>query len=159
MVNIGALTIGGVEFQNYVMEWSKQSRKLLLAIVISVIFIWSIFTEKMHPIFRKQLSSTVGRMLLIFLLYIVEHLLGWIPALLFTIGIAMTWANKPIANPNEVKEGFQDNIKVTKVNPHKWFIEKVLHENPKQIIQDRITTAPVQEDNSTRSSRSSHSSR
>jgi hypothetical protein len=149
--------IGGYKFQNAVIEWTKQSKNLIFAVVISFIFIWSIFTEKLPSAWRIQLSSSVGRLLLLLLLYIISRNYGFLTALIFTIAIAMTWANRPIVKPGQ-KEGWR-NIKVSKAASHKWFVEKALHESPKVIIQDRVSTRAVQEENTDGSSRTSSSSR
>ncbi len=151
------ILVGGAKFQTAVIEWSKQSEKLIYSIVASFIFIWAIFTEKIPGTIRLQMSSTVGRLLLLLILYIINRQYGWITSLLFAIGIAMTWANRPIIKPT--KEGWQNNVKVSKAKGHRWFVEEALHEEPKQIIQDRVSTRAVQEENTSASSRTSHSSR
>jgi hypothetical protein len=70
-----------------------------------------------------------------------------------TIAIALTWAVRPLTKPTQiVEEGF--DVKKTNVSSPRWFVEKVLNENPKDIIEDRIVTeAPS--DNNTRKSKSS----
>ena len=135
--------IGGAKFQTAVLEWTKQSRHLLSTVAFSVIFIWAIFTEKLPELWSWQLSTSIGRLLLLLLLYIVHSLSGWIPTLLFTIAIALTWANRPLYRP--VAEGWQDNVKTSDAAAHRWFVEKTLHENPKRIVQDRVSTFPVQD--------------
>lgn len=154
---VSSILVGGAKFQKDVVEWSKQSQNLIYSIVASFIFIWAVFTEKIPGTMRWQLSSTAGRLLLILLLYIINRQYGWITSLLFAIGIAMTWANRPILKPT--LEGWQDNVKVSKAKGHRWFVEQALHEEPKQIIQDRVSTRAVQEENTSASSRTSHSSR
>ena len=39
-------------------------------------------------------------------------------------------------------------MKKTDVTKHKWFIEKTLHENPTEIVEDRINTTAVQDNSS-----------
>ena len=51
-------------------------------------------------------------------------------------------------------EGFND-MKTTDATKHKWFVEKSLHENPKEIVEDRINTSAVQDDNLVTTSRTS----
>lgn len=148
------LQMGGAKFQQQVLDWTKQSNHLYLTILFALIFIWAVYSEKLPLQYRWQLNTTLGRMLLLVLLYIVFLLGGWIPTLLFAIAIAMTWANRPLYNPVKMEEGF-DNIKVTDVDPHMWFVEKALKENPQRIIQDRIQTFAVQEDNTAGTSRTS----
>ena len=51
-------------------------------------------------------------------------------------------------------EGFND-MKTTDATKHKWFVEKTLHENPKEIVEDRINTSAVQDNNLVTTSRTS----
>ncbi len=146
--------MGGAKFQQQVLDWTRQSNHLYLTVLFSLIFMWAVYSEKLPMQYRWQLNTTLGRLLLLVLLYIVFLLGGWIPSLLFAIAIAMTWANRPLYKPSKT-EGFQDNIKVTDANPHMWFVEKALKENPQRIVQDRIQTFAVQEDNTAGSSRTS----
>ena len=73
-------------------------------------------------------------------------------ALLFTIVIAMSWASRPLLKP--YVEDFRD-MKVTNIPRNKWFVEKVLHENPLEITEDRVTTDSVQDNNSRSGGRTS----
>ena len=142
------LMIGGVKFQKEVLDWSKQSNHLFMTVLFSIIFMLALYSEKLPREWHWLMSTSVGKLLLLLLLYIIEMLAGWIPALLFTIAIALIWANRP------VHENFND-IKVSDANKHRWFVEKALHENPERIVQDRVTTLPVQEEGRAGSSRTS----
>ena len=155
--------IGGSEFQENFMAWIRQNNNLYLAVFSTVFFIWAIYADKLPEGTRWQLSTTIGRMLLIIIMYLVYLIAGWVPAVLVSIAIALTWANRPFRNPNPrpqqghfalVKEDFND-VKKTKVTNEKWFVEKILHEEPKMIIEDRVSTGAVQEDSSSGSKRSS----
>jgi len=152
------IMVGGAKFQQAVLDWTKQSNHLYLTVLSAVIFMWAVYAEKLPEVWRWQLSTTIGRLLLLLLLYVVHMLAGWVPALLFAIAIGLTWANRPLYKPIAVKEqleAFQSNIKVTDVESKKWFVEKVLKENPQRIIQDRVVTSAVQEDNASGSGRTS----
>lgn len=152
------IMVGGAKFQQAVLDWTKQSNHLFLTVLFAIIFMWSVYAEKLPEVWRWQLSTTIGRLLLLLLLYIVHMLAGWVPALLFTIAITLTWANRPLYKPAEVKEqkeGFNNNIKVTDIETNRWFVEKALKETPRRIVQDRVVTSAVQEDNATGSGRTS----
>uniref|UniRef100_A0A6C0KLD6 Uncharacterized protein n=1 Tax=viral metagenome TaxID=1070528 RepID=A0A6C0KLD6_9ZZZZ len=152
------IMVGGAKFQQAVLDWTKQSNHLYLTVLSAVIFMWAVYAEKLPEVWRWQLSTTIGRLLLLLLLYVVHMLAGWVPALLFAIAIGLTWANRPLYKPIAVKEqleAFQSNIKVTDVETKKWFVEKVLKENPQRIIQDRVFTSAVQDDNASGSGRTS----
>ncbi len=85
---------------------------------------------------------------------------GWEMALLFTIAIALVWAARPVFKPTGMEgvgqgvEGFND-MKNTKATKHKWFVEKTLHENPKNIVEDRVNTSAIDEDIATTTGRTS----
>ena len=167
------IQMGGAKFQQQVLDWTRQSNHLYLTVLFVIIFMWAVYSEKIHVQYRWQLNTTLGRLLMLIVLHIVFLLGGWIPALLFAIAIAMTWANRPLYKPlkegfgsgnrpsltpsfgNSRIEGFGDNIKVTDADPQVWFVEKALKENPQRIVQDRIQTFAVQEDNTAGSSRTS----
>ena len=136
--------IGGAKFQETFISWTKQSNHLFLTLFGIMLIMWATFSEKLPSVWRWQLSTSVGRLLLLLLLYITYELAGWIPALLFTIAIALTWANRPLFKP--LTEGF-GGMKITKVQGHKWFVEDVLQESPRKIVEDRVTTTAVQDDN------------
>jgi hypothetical protein len=133
-----------------ILDLSQQTNQFLVAALGTILIMWTVFADKLPVEVRWQLSTTIGRLLLLLVLYIVFLLAGWIPALLFTIAIALTWANRPLFKPTSVpeeEEGF-DDMKVTIVedkDEHRWFAEKVLEENTKVIIQDRVKTEPVQD--------------
>jgi hypothetical protein len=147
--------VGGAKFQQQVLEWTQQSNNLYLTVAFFLVFVWAIYTEKVPSTVRWQLNTTPGRLLSLLLLYVIHMLAGWIPALLFAIALALTWANQPLYKPTGVSEPF-DNIKVTKPSSPRWFVEKALHEHPTKITQDRVRTSAVQDDSGTGSSRTSN---
>ena len=137
------LMIGGAKFQQTVLDWSKQSNSLFLSVFSVILVVFAIFGDKLPPVVRWQLSTTVGRLFLLILLYIIYVLGGWELALLFTIIIALIWSMRPLLLPS-MKEGFRD-LKKTRASRPKWFVETVLEENPLEIVEDRVETLAVQD--------------
>jgi len=137
--------IGGAKFQQTVLDWSKQSNSLFLSVFSVILVVFAIFGDKLPPVVRWQLSTTVGRLFLLILLYIIYVLGGWELALLFTIIIALIWSMRPLLLPLK-EEGFRD-LKKTRASRPKWFVETVLEENPLEIVEDRVETLAVQDDN------------
>jgi predicted membrane protein len=135
--------IGGAKFQQTVLDWSKQSNSLFLSVFSVILVVFAIFGDKLPPVVRWQLSTTVGRLFLLILLYLIYVLGGWEFALLFTIIIALIWSMRPLLLPS-MKEGFRD-MKKTRVSRPKWFVETVLEENPLEIVEDRVETLAVQD--------------
>ena len=89
-------------------------------------------------------------------------LAGWIPALLFAIAIALTWANRPLYKPapsEKAMEGFDGGSSTrvidVEVGGNRWFVERALNETPRRIIQERVSTNAVQDDSSKGNSRTS----
>ena len=152
---MSGVMVGGAKFQETVIEWSKKSTNLYTFVFAVLIAVWALYAAKLPALARWQLSSTAGRLLLLLLLYIVYSLCGWTVALIFTIAIALTWAARPLFVPADfTSEGFA-NMKVTKASKDKWFVEKVLHQKPTEIVEDRIDTMAVENDSSSVSGRTS----
>lgn len=142
--------VGGAKFQGEVTEWFSQSKNLFTVIFYAIIIVWAGFADKIPAVWRWQLSTTIGRLLLLLLLWCVYLVGGFIPALLFTLAICMTWANRPLFKPSgqglgQGLEGFNDSVKTTKVPKNRWFVEKALLETPKEIVEDRVDTEAVSE--------------
>lgn len=142
--SVNPLMIGGAKFQQTVLDWSKQSNGLFLSVFSVILVVFAIFGDKLPPVVRWQLSTTVGRLFLLILLYLIYVLGGWELALLFTIIIALLWSMRPLLLPR-AEEGFQ-NMKKTRASRPKWFVETVLDENPLEIVEDRVETLAVQDD-------------
>lgn len=147
--------VGGAKFQQEVLDWTKQSSHLYITVACALIFMWAVYAEKIPAAWRWQLSTTIGRTLLLLLLYIVYMVAGWIPALLFAIAIAMTWANRPLQKPTGVKEGFNNRIVTDVGSKNLWFAEKVIGGEPHAIVQDRVDTYAVQSNSQKGNSRTS----
>ena len=90
-----------------VTEWAAQSSNLFSAVFFVSVLLYATYAEKLPANVRWQLSSPIGRMLLILLLLLIFNYAGFIPALLFAIAIALTWSNKPLFAPMP-KEYFAD---------------------------------------------------
>ncbi len=148
--------VGGARFQQSFLEWTKQSNQLFLTVFSICLITWAVFAEKLPMEWRWQLSTSVGRVLLLLLLYILHELTGWIPALLFAIAIALTWANRPLYKPAlQAVEGFMSSIKESEAQGNRWFVERVLKENPKAIVEDSVDTQAVQDNSNVGNSRTS----
>ena len=147
--------LGGSKFQEAVLNWTKQSNHIFLTLFGIILVLWATYAEKLPALWRWQLTTTVGRLLLLFVLYITYYITdSLILSLLLAIAIALTWANRPIYEPSVAhhvaNEGFaagpQQGIKVTPVQGNRWFVEKALRENPSVIVEDRVTTTAIQDD-------------
>ncbi len=106
-----------------------------------------VFLDKVPIEIRKQADSFLGRSLLLTFTVIVTVLYGWpmgIVAGLMTALLIGAGGIHPVKK--EVKEGFSSELNVRLVpGKHKWFVERVLGENPLLIEDDVVTTSAVQD--------------
>jgi len=125
---------------------------LFMGVFGVILAVWTSFTDKVPAHIRLQFSSMAGRLFSIALLYAIYTFLGFLPALLFTMAVALTWSNKPLSKP---VEGFLSSIKRTPVKGKRWFVERALGENPEEIREDRVETDSIQDFSSGKNSKSS----
>ena len=144
--------VGGGNLKLAVYDWFKQSSSLLNVVFGTALLMFAVYADKLPITMRYQLSTTIGRSLLILMLYVIYSIGGWIPALLFSIGVALVWANRPLAY--KINEGFQ-SVKISPADEHKWFVEKALGESPEGIVEERVLTKAVQDNSETGNSRTS----
>ncbi len=95
---------GGAKLHQAIADWSKQSSTLFTTLFLVLLVLFASYADQLPKDIRWQLSSTLGRLLLLVLLFIVYEIGGWISALLFTIGILVLWSNRPLAQPPQVGE-------------------------------------------------------
>lgn len=159
---------GGAKLHQAIAEWSKQSSSLFTTLFLVILLVFAAYADQLPKEALWQLSTPIGRLLMIVLLFVIFEIGGWISALLFGIGILMVWSNRPLAHISHMtnpvkKEGFQGNFNFTsqagqkriKIQGPRWFVEEVLQEHPEGIEEDRVYTQAVQEDTYSPNSRTS----
>ena len=106
-----------------------------------------VFLEKVPIEIRKQADSFWGRALLLIFTVTVTVLYGWPMGILAGLMSALligAGGIHPITK--QVNEGFSSEMNVRIVpSKHKWFVEKVLGEDPLLIEDDVVTTSAVQD--------------
>jgi hypothetical protein len=113
---------------------------LLMVIVI-------VFLDKVPVEIRKQADSFLGRALLLTFTLLVTMLYGWPMGVLAAVMTALLIGAGGI-HPvrKEVKEGFSSEMQVRLVpGKHKWFVEKIMGENPLLIEDQVVDTSAVQD--------------
>lgn len=79
-----------------------------------------------------------------FIILGITHYVGWIYGLLAVIVFVLLAKGHRLSHENDVTvEQFSDLVK-KKTQGHRWFVEKVMNENPKMIETDRVETVAVQ---------------
>jgi hypothetical protein len=106
-----------------------------------------VFLEKIPIELRKQADSLLGRALLLTFTVTVVALYGWPLGILAGLMSALLIGAGGI-HPvqKQIKEGFSSEVNVRLVpGKHKWFVEKILGENPLLIEDDTVRTSAVQD--------------
>ncbi len=122
----------------------EQPVMLLVGVFIVVVIV---FLEKVPVEIRKQADSFWGRALLLTFVVTVTIVYGWPLGMLAGLMSALligAGGIHPIHKP--LQEGFSSEMNVRIVpDKHKWFVEKVLGENPLLIEDDTVSTSAVQD--------------
>ena len=124
----------------------KQSAnvELLFALLICV---GVVFSSSIPSSLRKQLSSTVGRVALFSALLLILLYTNWVSALLFAVLIGS------IISTRSMDEGMADYSIHLIDNKKRWFIERVLDENPIAIQDEKVQTLAIQDNGEKNNSR------
>lgn len=122
----------------------EQPVMLLVGVFMVVVIV---FLEKIPVDIRKQADSFLGRALLLLFTVTVVVMYGWPMGILAGLMSALligAGGIHPIQN--QVSEGFSSEMNVRLVpGKHKWFVERVLGENPLLIEDDTVSTSAVQD--------------
>jgi energy-coupling factor transporter transmembrane protein EcfT len=119
---------------------------LLMVLVI-------VFLDKIPIEIRKQADSFLGRALLVTFTITVTLLYGWPMGILAGLMSALVIGAggvhpivKEAQDVKQVNEGFSSEMQVRLIpDKHKWFVEKVLGENPLLIEDQTVDTSAVQD--------------
>ena len=90
--------------------------------------------------FKVFADSTLGRIFGVAIVYGVTKTVGWMYGLLTALAFLLM-----VHGVTRVQEGFDGGGGVTekKTMNNRWFVEKVLGEDPQKIATDRVTTYPI----------------
>lgn len=118
---------------------------LILVLVIGITFIQNI------PLELKKFSNTyMGSYIGIVITYIIYTFIGFPTALLFSLLFLLSINSSILHNDDTViNERFEPGIDTRIIqNSKKWYIEKILGENPIMIEEDNVKTQAVQDSTS-----------
>lgn len=122
---------------------------LLLFLVVGIAFV-----QNVPPDLRQLSRGLLGSSISIGLTYITYTYFNWPTALMFALFILLCMS---VAPPKQSYESFVPNVDTTHFvgSKQKWYVEKILGENPLFIEEETVKTMAVQDTNSGRS-RSGH---
>lgn len=118
---------------------------LVLTALCMIIVI--VFLEKVPIEVRKQADTLLGRACLLLFTVVVITLFGWpLGILAATMSALLIGAGGVHPVKRQVEEGFSSEMNVRLVpGKHKWFVERVLGENPLLIEDQTVDTSAVQD--------------
>lgn len=141
MVKLTQPQIGGVQAQMTDLL-SKYSPPISILLLLTV-FMGVVFLPKLPEMLMDHSDTVYGRAIHLALVYHITNTFGWSFGILVALFSALLiGAGSKRRLP--VKEGFNSDITIVEQNK-KWFVEKVLGENPFLIEEENVLTLPVQD--------------
>lgn len=114
--------------------------KLLFGSLLIVIIV---FSNAIPTEYRAFADTMLGRILGIGFVYGVIQTFGWVYGLLATLAFMMILYGAPRLDNIEGFDG-GGTINQKKIVGKRWFVEKVLGENPKKIETDKVQTSAIE---------------
>ena len=129
-------------FQILMMNLDSPAKLIYGFIIILII----VFSPEIPSEYRVFADSLLGRVFGIAIVYGVIESLGWVYGLLTALAFLLI-LNGASRYGVGALEGFDGGGTVTekKIIGKRWFVEKVLGENPKKIATDKVTTSAVED--------------
>ena len=137
-----AYQLGGMvnSFQVLLMNLDSPARLIYGFLLILLI----VFSPEIPFEYRTFADSLLGKIFGVAIVYGVIESMGWVYGILTAMAFLLVLNGAP--RDNTGLEGFDGGGTVTekKIIGKKWFVEKVLGENPKKIATDKVTTTAVE---------------
>jgi hypothetical protein len=134
--------LGGMvnSFQVLLMNLDSPAKLIYGFLLILLI----VFSPEIPFEYRTFADSLLGKIFGVAIVYGVIETMGWVYGILTAIAFLLVLNGAP--RDNTGLEGFDGGGTVTekKIVGKKWFVEKVLGENPKKIATDKVTTTAVE---------------
>lgn len=136
---------GGFQMQvNDLFHKYDQPIIILIGLCMTTVIV---FLEKVPLEIRKQADSLLGRLFLLGITVLTTVLFGWPLGMLSALmSVLLIGAGGIHPMKKVIEEGFSSEMNVRLVpSKHKWFVEKVLGENPLLIEDQTVDTSAVQD--------------
>lgn len=136
---------GGFRVQvNDLFQKYDQPIMILIALAMTIVIV---FLEKIPLEIRKQADTLLGRLFLVGLTVLTVQVFGWTMGVLAALmSVLLIGAGGVHPVKKAVQEGFSSEMNYRIIpSKHKWFVEKVLGENPLLIEDQTVDTSAVQD--------------
>jgi len=135
--------VGGMvsSFQVLMMNLDSPAKLIYGAILILII----VYSPIIPTEYRVFADSLLGRIFGVAIVYGVVESLGWVYGLLTALAFLLVLNGAP-RSASAGLEGFDGGGTVTekKIVGKRWFVEKVLGEQPRKIATDKVLTTAVE---------------
>lgn len=118
--------------------------KLIYGFLMILIIVYSSVIPSEYHIF---IDSLLGRIIGIGVVYGVIESLGWVYGILTAMAFLLLLNGSSSSSMFSTQEGFDGGGSVSEKKRigKRWFVEKILGEQPLKIATDKVTTLPVQD--------------
>jgi hypothetical protein len=99
------------------------------------------FSDKVPPSFSTFADSALGRLIGVGIVVAITHFLGWSYGLLTAVAFLLILRASPRLS-NQNADGFKD-MDTREIQGSRWFVERVLGERPKDLINQDVTTQAI----------------
>jgi hypothetical protein len=127
-------------FQQNLMELVQKYGSPFELLLFALIIFGIVFVSKLPPKVAKLADTTLGRLVLVGVTFLAVQKYGWAIGLLFALFAGLLIG----AGHSKTKEGFNADIHIVP-GEKKWFIERVLGENPTLIEEENVSTQAIQD--------------
>lgn len=127
-------------FQQNLMELVQKYGSPFELLLFALIIFGIVFVSKLPPKVAKLADTTLGRLVLVGVTFLAVQKYGWAIGLLFALFAGLLIG----AGHSKTKEGFNADVRIV-AGEKKWFIERVLGENPTLIEEENVSTQAIQD--------------
>lgn len=134
---------GGMIRQSLV-DFFEKTKTFQIGILYIFYTLMIVFKEQIPASFHRQSDTLLGRLFIVSSVYGLAVYYNWILAIIAAIAYSLL-----LGLPHSFKEGFgsggETSLQVVPTTK-KWFVERVLKENPIAIEEEKVVTSAVQDD-------------
>lgn len=132
--------VAAVTFVQKMMDQMDSPFRILYGAIMTLVIVYSSLLPESMVSF---VDSPIGRMLCLGFVYVITTRVSWVYGLLTVLAVLVVLRS----SAQSYQEGFYGGSAVTE-KPRigkRWFVEKVLGENPQVIATEKVVTHPVQD--------------
>jgi hypothetical protein len=130
--------------QKALLEFLEATKTQQLILLYITVILTIVFKDIVPVGIYNQLDSVLGRLLIVALVAGITIRYNWIIGLLSALAFALF-----LGLPSKVSEGFgsggETSLQIVPTQK-RWFVERLFHENPIAIEEEKVMTQPVQND-------------